>query len=205
MSIRDVPSGQGDRLVDSNRRAAVVVELASGQHVTLPASYLEESTSLGYALTVFRSQGVTVDHSFLLGNDTLFQEAGYTALSRGRLSNHLFAVAPENSRGEIAHGDEIAPHRDALGGLVESLSHSHEQTMALESLPAYTSDGERAPSQSMGEPAVASVEAWFQNFARDLARMEQRANEPPTPDRALGRSRHRDRGYDRSYDSGFGL
>ena len=118
------------------RGEALVVELASGQHVTLSSQYLEESTSLGYAMTVFRSQGITVDHAFLLGNDTLFQEAGYTALSRGRLSNHLYSVASENPRAEIAHVDEVTPHQDALAGLVDALSRSHEQTMALESLPA---------------------------------------------------------------------
>ncbi len=88
-------------------------------------------------MTVFRSQGITVDHAFLLGTDALFQEAGYTALSRGRLSNHLYSVASENPRVEIAApGDEVTPHQDALAGLVDALSRSHEQTMALESLPA---------------------------------------------------------------------
>ena len=131
----DVLPSQGD-VPQGQQGQALVVELASGQHVTLSSQYLEESTSLGYAMTVFRSQGITVDHAFLLGNDTLFQEAGYTALSRGRLSNHLYAVASENPRAEIAHRDEVTGHQDALAGLVDALSRSHEQTMALESLPA---------------------------------------------------------------------
>ena len=159
-----------------------MVELALGPTRHPGCRYLEESTSLGYALTVFRSQGITVDHAFLLGNDTLFQEAGYTALSRGRLSNHLYAVAPDNPRAEIAHGDEIPPHQDPLAGLVEALSHSHEQTMALESLPAHSAgDGERAWTEAKGEPAQQSVEELFQRFGRDLARNEERAHEPPTP------------------------
>ena len=101
----DVPLGQGDVAI-GKRHGALIAELASGQHVTLTERYLEESTTLGYALTVFRSQGVTVDHSFLLADDTLFQEAGYTALSRGRLSNYLFTIDPQNPRAEIAHGEE---------------------------------------------------------------------------------------------------
>ena len=206
----DVPPGQGD-VPPGQRGKALVVELASGQHVTLSSQYLEESTSLGYAMTVFRSQGITVDHAFLLGNDTLFQEAGYTALSRGRLSNHLYSVASENSRAEIAHPDEVTPHRDALVGLVDALSRSHEQTMALESLPArstgvrITCDGERSVSGSMGEPPQASVEEWFQRFGRDLARNEERAHEPPTPAPALSWSYDDDLSYGRDYDDGFGL
>ncbi len=177
----DVPPGQGD-VPPGQRGEALVVELASGQHVTLSSQYLEESTSLGYAMTVFRSQGITVDHAFLLGTDTLFQEAGYTALSRGRLSNHLYAVASENPRAEIAHVDEVTPHQDALAGLVDALSRSHEQTMALESLPARTTgarttgDGERSVSGPMGEPPQPSVEEWFQRFGRDLARNEERVH-----------------------------
>ncbi len=49
---------------------------------------------------MFRSQGITVDHTFGLGGDGLFQEAGYTQLSRGRLSNNLYVAAPENPRWE---------------------------------------------------------------------------------------------------------
>ena len=161
--------------------------------------------------TVFRSQGITVDHAFLLGNDTLFQEAGYTALSRGRLSNHLYAVAPENPRAEIAHLDEVTPHQDALAGLVDALSRSHEQTMALESLPAGATGA--APRLMVSGQCLdrwenrpqPSVEEWFQRFGRDLARNEERAHEPPTPDPGLSWSYDDDLSYGRDYDDGFGL
>jgi hypothetical protein len=200
-----VSPSQGD-VSQGRQDQALVVELASGQHVTLGQKYLEESTSLGYAMTVFRSQGITVDRAFLLGTDTLFQEAGYTALSRGRLSNHLYSVDSANSRAEIAHGDEVTPHQDALAGLVDALSRSHEQTMALESLPAGTAgDGERSVSGPMGEPPQASVEEWFQGFGRDLARNDERANEAPTRDSGLSWSYDDDLSYGRDYDDGFGL
>ena len=115
---------------------------------------------------------------------------------------------PGEVKREISHTNEITPHRDALAGLVDSLSHSHEQTMALESLPAHTTaDGERSSSDTIGQPDHASVEDWFQQFGRDLAWKEQRANEPPAPAREpeLAWSRDRDYDVDRSYDGGFGL
>ena len=84
----------------------VVRDSMTGDRPFFPRAYVESSTSLGYALTVFRSQGITVDHTFGLGGDTLFQEAGYTQLSRGRLSNNLYVTAPENT----AVGDR-APRR----------------------------------------------------------------------------------------------
>ncbi len=138
----DVLRTQGDAAVTEElgaRAAALVVELADGSRAVLPRSYAESSTSLGYALTVFRSQGITVDHTFGLGGDSLFQEAGYTQLSRGRLSNNLYVTAPENPRWEIAHHAEDMRQRDALQSLVDALSQSREHTMAQDRLPSWAS------------------------------------------------------------------
>jgi len=139
----DVPRAQGDvagteKKESRTREAcALVVELEDARRAVLPHSYVETSTSLGYALTVFRSQGITVDHTFGLGGDSLFQEAGYTQLSRGRLSNNLYVAAPENPRWEIGHQAEDAVQRDALQSLVDALSQSREQTMAQDRLPIW--------------------------------------------------------------------
>lgn len=145
----DVTLGQGDvaRTAESQavheqeaHREAIptlVVELDDGSRAVLPRVYAEHSTSLGYALTVFRSQGITVDHAFGLGGDALFQEAGYTQLSRGRLSNNLYVAAPESPRWEVGHLSEDTTQRDQLDALVEALSSSREQIMARDHLPSW--------------------------------------------------------------------
>src|SRR5208283_4693178 len=92
---------------------ALLVDLDAGGRVALGSDYIEESTNLGYALTVFRAQGVTVDHAFVLGDETLFQEAAYTAMSRGRTSNHLYATMGEDFRSEISH-EVRDDRRDAM-------------------------------------------------------------------------------------------
>lgn len=58
--------------------------------VTLPPDYLAEHTELGYAATVHRAQGLTVDtcHA-LLGRGTS-RNMLYTALTRGQLSNRAY-------------------------------------------------------------------------------------------------------------------
>ena len=123
----------------SEDMSSLVVQLDDGRRAVLPRSYAETSTSLGYALTVFRSQGITVDHTFGLGGDALYQEAGYTQLSRGRLSNNLYVAAPENPRWEIGHHADDLAQRDALGSLVGALSQNKEQTMARDRLPTWPS------------------------------------------------------------------
>jgi conjugative relaxase-like TrwC/TraI family protein len=139
----DVPRAQGDvagpgtTKVQAEAASALLVELDDGRRAVLPGRYVETSTSLGYALTVFRSQGITVDHTFGLGGDSLFQEAGYTQLSRGRLSNNLYVAAPENPRWEIGHHADDTAQRDALRSLVSALARSREQTMAQDHLPQW--------------------------------------------------------------------
>jgi conjugative relaxase-like TrwC/TraI family protein len=126
-----------DNEVGSNPRVSLVVQLDDGRRAVLPRSYVESSTSLGYALTVFRSQGITVDHTFGLAGDSLYQEAGYTALSRGRMSNNLYMASAENPRWEIGHHADDLVQRDALESLVGALCQSKEQTMARDRLPAW--------------------------------------------------------------------
>jgi conjugative relaxase-like TrwC/TraI family protein len=140
----DVTRAQGDvahgleEQARSERVGSLVVQLDGGQRAVLPAGYLESSTSLGYALTVFRSQGITLDHTFGVGGDSLYQEAGYTQLSRGRLSNSLYVTAPENPRWEIGHHADDLKQRDALQSLADALAQSREQTMARDRLPVWS-------------------------------------------------------------------
>lgn len=139
----DVPRSQGDLVggieeeTHRERAGSLVVQLDDGRRAVLPRSYAETSTSLGYALTVFRSQGITVDYTFGLGGESLFQEAGYTQLSRGRLTNNLYVASPENPRWEIGHHADDLAQRDALESLVDALSQNREQTMARDRLPAW--------------------------------------------------------------------
>jgi conjugative relaxase-like TrwC/TraI family protein len=46
----------------------------------------------GYAMTVHKAQGATVDVALVSGTATLTKEAGYVALSRGTTANHLYAT-----------------------------------------------------------------------------------------------------------------
>jgi hypothetical protein len=139
----DVRRSQGDvasrtaEEVHSQEMDSLVVQLDDGRRAVLPRNYAEASTGLGYALTVFRSQGITVDHTFVLGGDSLYQEAAYTALSRGQLSNNLYVTSPENPRWEIGHGAHDLAQRDALESLVDALRQSREQTMAQDWLPTW--------------------------------------------------------------------
>jgi len=128
----------GDRgvvaAVDS-ARGQIDLALARGQ-VSLPRDYLERPTRHGrpalmhgYAITAYLAQGMTCRETFILATDQLTREAGYVALSRGRKSNRLYALAPT-----AAEREEYAPtqrdKRDARSALIDGLQRSRAQTLA---------------------------------------------------------------------------
>jgi conjugative relaxase-like TrwC/TraI family protein len=99
-----------------------------GRTVTIPWVYAQAGQlQLGYALTVHKAQGVTVDQAFLLGDDRLFAEAGYVGLSRARQSNRLYVVAqPDPDRTPAAGHPDIDHVIAALGvSRAQPLSTSH--------------------------------------------------------------------------------
>ena len=109
-----------------------------GEQVTLGPGYLEDRTvhgdptlQHGYAMTVHVAQGLTVDHAFVLAGPGLNRELGYTAISRGRESNHLYvAREPETARVEYAPTD---PYRvDPIARLTAQLATSSETTLAID-------------------------------------------------------------------------
>jgi ATP-dependent exoDNAse (exonuclease V) alpha subunit len=162
----DVTRAGGD---GRDHDAVLVVDLDAGGRVALPEHYVEESTSLGYALTVFRAQGITVNHAFVLGNEGLFQEAAYTAMSRGRLTNHLYATTADDLRSEIGH-EARDERRDAMASLVASLSTTREQTMALDHFPDRHPAGAALSTPRNDRdrlPASAEIHAQGPEIARD--------------------------------------
>lgn len=92
---RDLGVVNGLRGVAVGGTADGGIEITTGAGTRiLPSSYLADGhLDAGYALTIHKAQGVTCDRTLLLGTDSLYREAGYTALSRGRRSNVTYSVA----------------------------------------------------------------------------------------------------------------
>ncbi len=76
--------------VDAEHRA-VTIRADAGTVHELPARYLDAGhLTHGYAMTIHKSQGLTVDRCLVLATDTLDHNAGYTALSRGKAENRIY-------------------------------------------------------------------------------------------------------------------
>jgi conjugative relaxase-like TrwC/TraI family protein len=129
-----VVNGARGTITSIDRQAGqLTVWFDTGTETTLPATYLR-SGHLGhaYALTIHKAQGMTCDTALLLADDDLFQEAGYTALSRGRRHNQLYRVPTEHPHREIAHA--LIERDDPLDHLATTLRRSRHKSLALDSV-----------------------------------------------------------------------
>lgn len=123
---------------------------------TLPADYVRQWSSLGYAVTVHRAQGRTVDSAHLLLDTTAIgHDAVYVGLTRGCNSNQVWAVtdghtAPDmlrhaaaknvqatSARELIAQAQAEAGHPATLVRILADMqrradAHRYNQTLRLE-------------------------------------------------------------------------
>ncbi len=148
MVVDDLEFAIGDRVVaHKNRydlgilnaeRATVVgtrgdrllLDVDGGERqVAVPTDYITDGhLTHGYASTVHKNQGTTCDAALVLGDDALFAELGYSALTRGRDLNRLYLVRSER---EHDHGLDL-DGPDPIDALVAALQRSHAKTAAID-------------------------------------------------------------------------
>ncbi|WP_067246022.1 MobF family relaxase [Microbacterium resistens] len=63
-----------------------------GASVVVPAEYAAEHLDLGYAVTSYRAQGITVDSSYVLADASMTRETFYVAMTRGREENIAYVA-----------------------------------------------------------------------------------------------------------------
>ena len=133
--------------IDPEHRSLTFAVERTEAGVTLPASYLEEGhVDHAYAITIHKAQGATYDRCLLYGDDAIYRQAAYTALSRGRSGNALYAARDETDPLDT-HGAELerAPHETECSGTLELLRRlraDRSQHLAVDALP--TTDRGRA-------------------------------------------------------------
>jgi ATP-dependent exoDNAse (exonuclease V) alpha subunit len=126
---------------------AVQSDTSKPEPLRVPWSYLEAGhVTHGYATTIHKAQGVTVDQAFVLGSERLYREAGYTALSRARIHTGLYHVNPTPARGEPG----LNPYRQLAG----QLERSQQQHLATP-LPPGAGLAERSEIQTPPQLAAA--------------------------------------------------
>jgi ATP-dependent exoDNAse (exonuclease V) alpha subunit len=86
---------------------------ADGDRVDVPAAYLQRRRlTHAYATTVHKAQGTTVDRLLVYGDDRLYRQAAYVALSRGRTDNRLYTVTGPDQLDDARHDGVATPLPD---------------------------------------------------------------------------------------------
>lgn len=107
-------NGTEAHVVDRTEQGGLRLEADDGTTIDVPPQYLEDGhLTHGYASTVHKAQGITVDQAFLLGSDASYQELGYVGLTRGRQANRFYTVVSRDELGE-QRDDRLSDVRNAL-------------------------------------------------------------------------------------------
>lgn len=120
-----------------------------GGSVVLPADYVAEHLDLGYAVTSYRAQGITVDRSHVLVDAAMTRENLYVALTRGKEGNFAYVAVdkPDDAHDGPHPGDNIeATARSVLFGVLqhvgaelsahETITAEHEEWSSIAQLAA---------------------------------------------------------------------
>ena len=96
--------------------------------MTLPSDYLDAGHVMnGYAITGHKAQGLTCDHTYVLGTESLYREWGYVAMSRGRQSNQLYHGPGIDDEDALHHPVHI-DHSDGVATLAGHLRRTRAET-----------------------------------------------------------------------------
>jgi conjugative relaxase-like TrwC/TraI family protein len=149
LNTRNLRTAGGQRLLNGTRlrliaadQRQVTVDDGSRRHV-LDTTTAAGSLRHGYAYTIHKAQGLTVDHSLVLADD-LNSNAAYTALSRGRQTNVLYRTGEPDTEQlvrqlRIPTGDQLAltrlpaaRARDRTLGIDHPLPPTRDRSLGLE-------------------------------------------------------------------------
>ncbi len=136
------------------------VTLDSGQTVSFsPAEY--SHFQLGYAATVHKSQGVTVDQAFVLATPHFDQHTSYVALSRHKEAVKLYANRKDFKTDTRLHS---------------SLGRQGEKLSTLDFTDARGRHSEAEPAQEAYPSLFQRIKSFF------MHRQDQGQQEPPKPE-----------------------
>jgi len=133
-----------------------VVHNGHGGRVVLPAEYVERNVELGYASTVHRAQGITVDTSHVLADAGTSRELAYVGLTRGRSENRIY-VETADAESMVDVLAKISQHADTAVSAHETIREEQKRMNDLVTL-----------SDEYGDVAQRANQIRFEQVAVDV-------------------------------------
>lgn len=116
---------------DNNRIAARRLE--DGARAVFSGDYLREHVTHGYAVTVHSAQGVTAETTHAVLAETTSRNLLYVALTRGRVTNHVYLHDRQAGEGNHEHQETPGVHTLRRGT-------SHEAAQLVRAILAHRDD-----------------------------------------------------------------
>ena len=113
-----VRNGQLGRVIEA-KEGHMTVELENGERVAFGQERYNH-ISHGFAVTIYKSQGVTVDNTLVLAQRSMTQNLAYVAMTRHKKSAQMY------------YGEMSFPRRLFKGGIVEALSRPAAKSTTLD-------------------------------------------------------------------------
>jgi hypothetical protein len=172
----DPDNGSVDVALDDVQRGRITVRL--------PREYLQAGhLTHAYALTAHTAQGMTAERALILGDDSVYREWGYVALSRGREENRLYVVAGERAAEVREALHARAPlAQPVLRELINSLKRSRAQRLALDEGDAHS---EVTPAERERLRSLSDVDLVEELRHASQGRLPASPRPPDTSDMAL--------------------
>ncbi|MFZ2512152.1 MAG: MobF family relaxase, partial [Gordonia sp. (in: high G+C Gram-positive bacteria)] len=124
-----------------------------GRTIDLPAKYVAQHVTLGYASTIHAAQGLTADRCHVVGNDSLSRQLFYVAMTRGRHGNHVYLSTAEGDPHKVLTPKALTPDT-----AVELLSKVLDRDEAQRSATTGARQA-RDPATRLGPAAAAFIDA----------------------------------------------
>lgn len=142
---RTIENGMTFRIENVGRRDVSCVSLADGSRWEIPREFLETGCEAGYACTVHRCQGMTVDRCAVLFPSDANTPCNlqYVAGSRGKEENHFYYACPDEEQRKVRHqlsGVETDPKAIAMSRMKASLLNHPDAATATETLERERTD-----------------------------------------------------------------
>jgi len=113
-----VRNGQLGRVIEA-AEGRMAVELENGDRVAFDQDRYNH-ISHGFAVTIYKSQGVTVDNTFVLAQRSMTQNLAYVAMTRHKKSAQMY------------YGEMSFPRKLFKGGIIEALSRPAAKSTTLD-------------------------------------------------------------------------
>jgi conjugative relaxase-like TrwC/TraI family protein len=167
------------------KQATATVRRSDGEAVELPRAFMAQHVQHGYAQTVHKAQGVTVDTALILADSAaLSSQWGYTALTRGAHVNRLYFCGPPPVNRDHHLAEEEAPTPEQQRALISAgLSRDRSKELAVEVIAALDRGDRQGAVESLAATvAVTQTKAQQAEAEQAQRRQAEAAEEAERPE-----------------------